>query len=191
MRRFRFSLRALMVSIVLLGLAFAGLRSSTPLWANIWFSFSLAMLTLAVPVAVYRHGEQRAFWVGFATFGWVYFIVSLGPWFQTELGFQLATTTLLDLLAPYIVKKDALLRNYVGSFNPPSGPIAPTPWQHWNLPEFPPEHPWRIVGYATLLCPGLYLRIGHAIFCMLIAFLGGEAVRHFAANRAQPATPAR
>ena len=41
MRRVRFSLRGLMVLIVLLGVAFAGLRSPTPLWANIWFSLRL------------------------------------------------------------------------------------------------------------------------------------------------------
>ncbi len=191
MQRFRFSLRGLMVAIVLLGVAFAGLRSPTPIWANIWFSFSLVMLTLSLPAAVYRQGEKRAFWIGFASFGWVYFVATLAPWFQTEFGFQLVTTTLLDLLAPYIVRQDYLLRNYVGSFNPPSAPVAPTPWQLWNLPEFPPEHPWRMVGYAPLLCPGLYLRIGHEIFCMLIAFFGGETVRYLAAKGSQPALPGR
>ena len=101
------------------------------------------------------------------------------------------TTTILDLLAPYIVQKEYLLRNYVGAFNPPFAPGAPTPWQIWNLPEFPPENPWRVVGYVTFLSPGLYLRIGHAVFCTLIAFFGGEAVRHLATSRSQPATPSR
>ena len=41
------------------------------LWANVWYSFTLASLTLAVPAAVYRWAEQRAFWVGFAACGWV------------------------------------------------------------------------------------------------------------------------
>jgi hypothetical protein len=173
MRRFRFSVRGLMMLIVFLGSAFAGLRSPTPFWANIWFSLVLTVLVLAVPAAVYRRGERRAFWVGFATFGWVYFVLSMGPWFQNEIGFQLFTTTVLDLLSPYIVQKESLLRVYVGSFNPPASPTLPTPWQIWNLPEFPPENPWRTVGYVTLLSPGLYLRIGHAIFCMLIGFCGG------------------
>jgi len=175
-----------MVLIVLLGTAFAGLRSPTPLWANGWFSLDVAMLTLAVPAAVYRRDEQRAFWVGFATCGWVYFVLSMAPWFQVEIGFQLFTTTLLEFLAPYIVQKESLLRTYLGSFNPPAAPTPPTPWQIWNLPEFPPDNPWRMVGYVRLLSPGLYLRIGHAIFCMLIAFLGGEVVRYLAATRPQP-----
>src|SRR5437879_6102675 len=101
MRRFRLSIGGLMMVIVLLGTAFAALRSPTPLWANGWFSLTLAALTLAIPAAVYRCGERRAFWVGFATCGWVYFVLSMAPWFQSEIGFQLFTTTLLDLLAPY------------------------------------------------------------------------------------------
>ena len=30
------------------------------------------------------------------------------PWFQTEMGFQLLTTTILDLMAPYVVQKEYL-----------------------------------------------------------------------------------
>ena len=43
---------------------------------------------LAVPAAVYRSGSRRAFWVGFAASGWVYFVLALVPWFQTELVFS-------------------------------------------------------------------------------------------------------
>jgi hypothetical protein len=182
MRRFRISMRGLMIAIVLLGTAFAALRMPTPLWANVWFSLVLATLTLAVPAVVYRRGERRAFWVGFAACGWVYFILSLAPWLQGEFGFQLVTTTVLDLLAPYIVQKEYLLRTYIGSFNPPTDPAPPSPWQTWNLPEFPPDNPWRRLGYVTLSCPGLYLRIGHAVFCMLVAFVGGEITRYLAAT---------
>jgi hypothetical protein len=175
-----------MVAVVLLAAGFAALRTPTPLWANVWFSIALASLVLAIPAAVYRQGEQRAFWVGFAACGWVYFVLALAPWFQREMGFQLVTTTILDVLSPYVVQKEYLLRTYVGAFNPSSDAVDRTPWQAWNLPEFPPENPWRMVGYVTLLCPGLYLRIGHAVFCVLVAFLGGEVVRAMAAARPRP-----
>ena len=52
MRHLRFSIRDLMVVIVLLCVAFAALRFPTPLWANFWFSLNVAALTLAVPAAV-------------------------------------------------------------------------------------------------------------------------------------------
>ena len=169
----------LMAVVVLFGVAFAGLRSPTPLCGeSLVFANPVSWLTLSVLAAVYRSGERRAFWVGFATFGWVYFILALAPWFHTEIGFQLFSTTILDVLAPYVVQKEYLLRNYVGSFNPPFDPGVPSPWQHWNLPEFPPENPWRMVEYVTLISPGLYLRIGHAVFCMLIAIAVGTVVRY-------------
>jgi hypothetical protein len=191
MRHFRFSIRGLMVMIVLLCIAFAALRYPTPLWANVWYSMSVASITLAVPAAIYRRSEQRAFWVGFAICGWVYFILALAPWMQGEAGFQLVTTTILDLMAPHIVQTDYLVRSYIGGFNPQYALGQPTPWQVWNLPEFPPENPWHRVGYVTLTSPGLYLRIGHAYFCVLIAFVGGWIVRYLAATGRQPAATER
>jgi hypothetical protein len=190
MGRDRFSIRGLMVVIVLLGLAFAALRTPSRLWANVWFSMTLAALTLAIPAAAYTRGGRRAFWVGFSTCGWVYFIIAMAPWFQSEVSFQLATTTLLDILAPHIVQKEYLLRSYIGSFNPPSGPTPPTPWQAWNLPEFPQETTWHL-GYATLHSPGLYLRIGHAACCLLIAVFGGETIRYLHATRSAPGAAER
>jgi hypothetical protein len=183
MLQFRFPVWSLMAVTVFAAAAFAALRTPAPLWANAWFSIALASLVLAVPAAVYRRGADRAFWVGFAAFGWVYFVLALVPWFQTEMGFQLITTTILDVIAPYIVQKEYLLRTYLGAFNPPSDPVHPTPWQAWNLPEFPPENPWRMVGYVPLFCPGLYLRIGHEVCCVLVAFLGGQIVRLIATSR--------
>jgi hypothetical protein len=185
MQRFRFSIWSLMAAIVLLAAAFAALRTPTPLWGNFWFSVDLICLVLAILAAVYRRGADRAFWVGFAAFGWVYFVLALAPWFQREMGFQLLTTTLLDMSAPAIVQKEYLLRSYMGAFNPPSDPGSRTPWHAWNLPEFPPENPWRMVGYVPLHSPGLYLRIGHAVFCIVVAFLGGEVVRFIAASSSE------
>ena len=46
MGRDRFSIRSLMILIVLLGVAFAALRTPSRLWANAWFSLTLAALTL-------------------------------------------------------------------------------------------------------------------------------------------------
>jgi hypothetical protein len=186
----RFSIRGLMLLIVMLGAAFAAMRTPSPLWANVWFSLAVAGVTLAIPAAVYSRGGSQAFWVGFATCGWVYFIVALAPWFQSEMGFQLVTTTFLDVLSPYIVQKEYLLQTYIGAFNPPAAPGVPTPWQVWNLPEFPQERAWHL-GYVTLHSPGLYLRIGHEVFCLLVAFLGGEVIRYLHARRSEPEAPRR
>jgi hypothetical protein len=186
MHRFRFSIGGLMVLIVVMGVGFAALHFPTPLWGNVWFSFPLAALTLAIPAAIYSQGERRAFWVGFATCGWVYFVVSMAPWFQAETGCQLVTTTILDLLGPYFVREDYLLRTYIRQFNPPSAPISPTPWQVWNFPDFSGgTKSWRY-GWHTVQSPPTYFRVGHGVFSLVIAFLGGEAVRYLATMRSQP-----
>jgi hypothetical protein len=192
MKHFRFSIGGLMVVILLLSVAFAALRYPTPLWANFWYSFALAVLTLAVPAAFYRRGEQRAFWVGFASCGWVYFVLALAPWFERDGGFQFVTTTALDIMAPHVIQKDYLVRSYVTGFRRQYGPPdQPTPWQVWNLPDFPPDNPWHKVGYVTLISPGVYLRIGHSFCCVLVAVLGGGIVRYLAATCPQPTSAER
>jgi hypothetical protein len=185
MRRYRFSICGIMVMIVLLGVACAALRTPSRFWANVWFSVALAAVTLAIPAAVSSQGGRRAFWVGFATCGWVYFLVSLGPWFDREIGYQLLTTTILDILSPHIVQNEYLLQGYIAGFNPPSAPGLPTPWQAWNLPDFRQSDTWS-VGYTTLHSPWLYLRIGHAGCCLLLAYLGGEIARYVHAARSEP-----
>jgi hypothetical protein len=185
MRHFRFSIRGLMVVIVLLCVSIAALRFPTPLWANFLFSLTVAALTLAVPAAIYRRGEQRAFWVGFAICGWVYFMLALSPWSPREAGFQLATTTILDLMSPHIVPKNFPPSKLYRGFNPQIAPFEPTPWQVWNMPDDPPANRYS-VGYVSITSPELYLRIGHAFFCMLIAFLGGGIVRYQAATCEEP-----
>jgi hypothetical protein len=183
-RRYRFSIRGLMGLIVLFAGAFAALRYPSRFWANAWFSLALGAVTLAIPVAIGCVGGDRAFWSGFAVCGWAYFVVSLAPWVHQETGYQLLTTTMLDVGSPYIIDTRFLVQNYIRGFNPPSSPEAPTPWQVWNLPDFPQEANYR-QGYATLHCPWLYLRIGHSAFCLLMAFIGGETARSLYARRSQ------
>ncbi len=185
MMRARFSIRGLMLAIVLLAMGFAALRTPSPFWGNVWFSVALAGVTLAVPAAVCTRDADKAFWCGFAVCGWVYFVASVGPWISSETSYQLLTTTVLDIAAPHIIQRDYLLRNYMTAFNPPSAPQAPSPWQIWNLPDFSLGERWHI-GYATLQCPVLYLRIGHAAFCLVVAFFGGEAARYLYATRSEP-----
>ncbi len=79
MARYRFSIRGLMIVIVVLALAFTALRTPSRLWANAWFTLALGGVTIAIPAAVANVGDRRAFWVGFAVCGWVYFFFSLRP----------------------------------------------------------------------------------------------------------------
>jgi hypothetical protein len=189
MRRYSFSIRGLMSVVVILALAFAALRTPSRIWANAWFSLALSGLTVAIPGAVATVEDRRAFWVGFAAFGWVYFAFTLAPWVDKEASHQLLSTTILDIASPYIVDNRYLARTYMQSINPPSSPAEPTAWQAWNLPDFQATDSWRI-GYVKLHSPFLFLRIGHAVFCLLGAVVGGELARYlYIAHHHAPAGP--
>ena len=71
------------------------LNASGP-WASATFSITLAMLTVALVGILCRSGERRAFWVGFAICGWLYMVLTTGPWFVDRIGPRLVTTRLLD-----------------------------------------------------------------------------------------------
>jgi len=59
-----------LVAVAALGCA--AMRSGSWLWASVTFTMTLGFLGLAIVGAIYHRGERRAFWLGFATFGWIY-----------------------------------------------------------------------------------------------------------------------
>lgn len=179
MRRYTFSIRGLMIVILMIGVALVALRTPSRLWANLWFTLALGGVTLAIPAAVASIGERRAFWIGFAACGGVYFLFALAPWIDERTSYQLATTAILDLASPYIVKNQYMIESFKAlSASPVPSPLGPT-WQNWNLPDFRTNGnlSWTI-GYVALHSPFLYFRIGHALFCLLAGIAGGEFARY-------------
>jgi hypothetical protein len=169
MRSFRFSIAHLMLLIIIFGLGFAALHSPSALLASVWFSATLAALTLAVLAAVYRRGAQRAFWVGFASCGWVYFVLALGPWLHVVVGSFLVTTAALELLYPQITPP------------PPPGPAATitSVWSMWTALDLSGGIKVS-VGNVWLMSSESFQRVGHSLFCLLFAQLGGVVTRRLA-----------
>ena len=58
---------------------FAALREADVLWDSGLFSLTLGLLLAAVLLAVHRTEARRAFWIGFALFGWGYLSLFLIP----------------------------------------------------------------------------------------------------------------
>ena len=70
------------------GVYFAALRSATEIWTGLIAFITLAVLLSGVLAAVYSRGRERAFWLGFALFGWAYILSEsglIGPWFNRSL----------------------------------------------------------------------------------------------------------
>jgi len=74
MFNFRFSLLHFLIVITLLAVGFAALVSGSRIAASGAYSLYLALICLALAGAIAIRGERRPFWIGFAVFGWAYFL---------------------------------------------------------------------------------------------------------------------
>jgi hypothetical protein len=85
MRILRFNIGSLLGVILFLGVGFAALRESNDLWDSGLFTLTVGILPVGVLLAIHRDQAKRAFWVGFALFGWGYLGMSLVPSFESRL----------------------------------------------------------------------------------------------------------
>lgn len=76
MFRFRFSLLHFLIVITLLAIGLGALASGSRLAASGVYSLFLVLICLALAGAIIVRGESRAFWIGFAVFGWAYFFLA-------------------------------------------------------------------------------------------------------------------
>ncbi len=115
MRRFRTSILGMVLVIAVFAMAFAALRSASDLWFGAIYTFTMVLLMLAVIVARFRHGDEKAFWFGFAVFGWGFFLLGFGPWMNPlgdseeglggNLNPSLLTSRLILFLVPHLRKE--------------------------------------------------------------------------------------
>src|ERR1700733_7909589 len=93
MRTIRFPIAALMVAVLIVALGLAALRNSSATWAGVTFLVTCAVLCLAVVGIVCDGDARRAWWLGFALFGWGYLVLAF--WSSVEL----PTMVLLDAIS--------------------------------------------------------------------------------------------
>jgi hypothetical protein len=96
MPRVRLSLSTLMGIVALAALGLAGITSATSLWTAIASTVTLAILLAAILAAWLLDRVDRAFWVGFALFGWTYLVLVNWDWVGGQFGHDL-TAGLLEL----------------------------------------------------------------------------------------------
>ena len=85
MRRFRFHLGTLVILVLLLAVGLAALRESNEIWDSSIFSIMLGILLISILLAFHRTEKRRAFWLGFALFGWIYLGLSMVPPIESRL----------------------------------------------------------------------------------------------------------
>jgi hypothetical protein len=72
----RISIAALLAGMVPIAVGLAALANPTALWEGVVFALTLLTLFTAIVGVLYRRGAGRAFWVGFALFGWGFFVLA-------------------------------------------------------------------------------------------------------------------
>jgi len=76
----RISVAGMMILLLVLGLVLASLRFTSESAAAAALLVTQATLAFSLLAIVYRAGERRAFWVGFAMFGWGYMALTWETW---------------------------------------------------------------------------------------------------------------
>jgi len=78
--RWSFGLRQLFLWTAMIALGLVALRSASPTWVAAMLALALGILASSILLAVFRRGAKRAFWIGFATVGWLYMLLLLISW---------------------------------------------------------------------------------------------------------------
>jgi hypothetical protein len=211
MGRFRFTIRSIVWLVVFLGVAIASLRESNDAWDSGVFGLTILTLLTASLLAVHRSETARAFWLGFVLFGGVYLASSLLPPIES----RLPTTKLLaflDAQVPGRVKSwtvtfttaspggSTIVSSGTGmsagtfllNTAPANSNLVPAPVtaasaaQIWDLDS-------RYVASlftSPVATTENFLRIGHSLTALLMAFIGGNLSRWIHVRKPGRAVPA-
>jgi hypothetical protein len=184
MRRFRFSIGSLIGFTLICGVAFGALKESTDLWERSTFSLTLLVLLTSVLLAIHCGGARREFWLGFAFFGCVYLGLTLLPSVET----RLITSQGLGYLHSKLVGQSPRIWSLTltagtGIANQPS-PVSAFdtvvnvggPGQIWTVNNGNILSAW---GGS----PENFVKIGHTLIALLLAWFGGMVSWQLARGR--------
>jgi hypothetical protein len=182
MSRLRFSIASLLGLVLFLAVGLAALRAADDLWDSAVFTGTLVILLIAVLLAVHRTERQRAFWLGFAVFGWVALAASLVPPIEA----RLLTTKLLAYLDSKVPGRGngETLSIAINTSSPSQAdlmvgisPSATAP----NTSRPLVVKLWDVAtGKLVSTNSGTsenFIRIGHSLIALVLAWLGGPLSR--------------
>ena len=175
MSRFRISLATLLVIVAVLALGLAGMVSASRLATAAMATVTLALLLAAILAAWLLAGSARAFWVGFALFGWTYLVLVNWDWVGGQFGHDLTAGLgdLAELLVPEATGPDP------GLIAPS---IVPAPGRRVN-----PQIELEQLRQAKV---GNLVEFGRMLLSLLFALVGGFLARTMAArHELRPGTP--
>jgi hypothetical protein len=75
----RFSIARALGMVALVAFGFAAIRSATDFWLGLTFLLTVGLLCVGALGAALARGGRGIWWLGFAVFGWAYFLAGLVP----------------------------------------------------------------------------------------------------------------
>ena len=174
----RFSVRELLGFVTFLAVGTTSLLYASPAWSVALNTIMLALLLGATLGGLLSSHPARAQCIGFAVFGWIYFILVSTPT-DWNIRSRLATTYALKLGWEHLLPE---FREPPQSLVVP--PINPATGEHdFKSPDF------VIGGFESsnmVLAPGVsyphaqdYRSVGQSLWTLAIAYLGGRLGRYF------------
>jgi hypothetical protein len=184
MRTLRFNIASLLVIILVLGVGFAALRESSDLWESGIFTLTLGILLISILLAVHRSESNRAFWLGFALFGWAY----MGLTFMPSIESRLITAKALAYLDSKVPGRSLGFWiadvSGVGSGSPSNQVQNLAFSASGSRLAISSQGQVRLWDATTgKLLSGWsgttanFVRIGHSLFALLVGWLGGQLSR--------------
>jgi hypothetical protein len=166
----QFSIRLLMAAIVLSAVGLAAIRNCSPVWSGAMLSITFFVLICSLLGVTFRRSQPRIYWIGFATLGWAYLLLSFVPSLHAYVGQFFLAPNLFAYLEQ-LLHADAPMGGLqsvpvalVGASATGGGFGGPRP---------------------VFIDPSPCIRIGVAIEALIWATLGGHAATYFASNRSE------
>jgi hypothetical protein len=186
--KLRFSIRQLLIGTGFIAVGCVALRSASANWVAAMLGLTIVMLAAAVLCAVFRGRAERAFWIGFAVFGWLYVVVLMYGWSIAPNQSQGVRNPLLpDRLATTRIAAWLHERLFpVTTHEIPGGVAEEDPFA--PPANFTPPPGGSIAGYSYgATSTSVYVRQGpesaefinvaHALWTLVLALCGGWLAR--------------
>lgn len=117
----RFSLKQLLLATAFVALGCVALRSANATWVAAMFGLALLILVASLLLATYRDGRSRAFWVGFALFGWIHLLFPMATGLQPT---QVITTRISHRLYDWLYSVPPMAMGATGMGSGMSGGMS-------------------------------------------------------------------
>jgi hypothetical protein len=197
MPRYRISLAGSLGIVAVIAMGLAGMRSASSLWTTAAATVTLAMLLSAAIAARLLDGLDRAFWAGFALFGWSYLLLVNWDWVGGQFGHDL-TAGLSDVAEAIFATDDIPA--------PPQPPAtafsARTPQKVTIQPDPGVVNPPPVTGFVVVsqadsleqararqIKLGNFVQIGRMFLALVFGLVGGLIARVIAHTRVSTALP--